>query len=193
MAGVLSSPAPCPRSSTDEPSASEDSPPFRRAGLRPLDSSLLVDSLDMLYRVALSLCGSPHDAEDVVQDTCARLLSRPRYVERGREHSYLLVAVRHTYFDRWRGRAAAPQQAPLHDYAEVLAGPMPGPAEVIESRAVFPAIAALPEPHRSVLTAVDVAGMSYAETAEALGVPVGTVMSRLYRARSRVVAELGVQ
>jgi RNA polymerase sigma-70 factor (ECF subfamily) len=187
---LSSSPAHSPCSSPDEP-AGEESPPFRRAGLRPLDSDLLVDSLDMLYRVALALCGSPHDAEDVVQDTCARLLSRPRYVERGREHSYLLVAVRHTFFDRWRGRASAPQQAPLHDYAELLAGSYPSPHEVVESRAVFPAIAGLPEPHRSVIAAVDVAGMSYAETAEALGVPVGTVMSRLYRARSRVVAELG--
>jgi RNA polymerase sigma-70 factor (ECF subfamily) len=49
-------------------------------------------------------------------------------------------------------------------------------------------IAALPEPQRAVVTAVDLVGLSYAEAAEALGVPIGTVMSRLSRARSALAA-----
>jgi len=53
---------------------------------------------------------------------------------------------------------------------------------------VFAAIAALPDDQRDVIAAVDVAGLSYAEAAESLGVPAGTVMSRLHRGRSRVAA-----
>ena len=56
---------------------------------------------------------------------------------------------------------------------------------------MFAAVAALPEEFRDVLAAVDVAGLSYAEAAEALGVPIGTVMSRLSRGRERVAQALG--
>ena len=56
---------------------------------------------------------------------------------------------------------------------------------------MFAAIAALPQDQREVIAAVDVAGLSYVEAAEALGVPTGTVMSRLYRGRNRVAAAVG--
>ena len=56
---------------------------------------------------------------------------------------------------------------------------------------MFAAVAGLPEEFRDVLAAVDVAGLSYAEAAEALGIPVGTVMSRLARGRERVATRLG--
>jgi RNA polymerase sigma-70 factor (ECF subfamily) len=56
---------------------------------------------------------------------------------------------------------------------------------------VFEAIAALPAPLRDVIAAVDIAGLSYAEAATALGVPRGTVMSRLFRARARLAGALG--
>jgi RNA polymerase sigma-70 factor (ECF subfamily) len=58
------------------------------------------------------------------------------------------------------------------------------------AREVYAAIAALPEAYRDVVASVDVAGLSYAEAAGALDVPIGTVMSRLYRGRARVAAQL---
>jgi RNA polymerase sigma-70 factor (ECF subfamily) len=58
---------------------------------------------------------------------------------------------------------------------------------VMEAREVLAAVAQLPESYRDVVVAVDVAGCSYQEAAEALGIPVGTVMSRLYRGRQRVI------
>ena len=62
---------------------------------------------------------------------------------------------------------------------------------MVEQRELFAGIATLPDEFRDVLVAVDVAGLSYKEAADALGMPEGTVMSRLFRARKRVVAAYG--
>ena len=62
----------------------------------------------------------------------------------------------------------------------------------LAAREVFSAIAALPEDQRDALAAVDVAGLSYQEAAEALEVPVGTIMSRLYRGRNRLAGRRGL-
>jgi RNA polymerase sigma-70 factor (ECF subfamily) len=154
------------------------------------DERMLLRHLDVMYKVALSMCGSPHVAQDIVQDVCVRLLSRPRELKPGRELAYLLTAVRNHWFDRLRARAAQPQPAALEDHAHLLASPLPGPSEVADAKNVYQAIADLPEPQRLVVAWIDVAGLSYAEAAETLDVPVGTVMSRLHRGRSRLAAEL---
>ena len=164
--------------------------PSRSDGKTRLDPATVTEHLDLMYRVALAMCGSPHDAQDIVQDACVRLLSRPRRVEHGRERAYLVTAVRHAWFDRLRARSSRPQPAKLDDHADVLASPRPGPAEVVDAKGVFAAIAELAEPHRLAVAAVDVAGLSYADAAEMLGVPIGTIMSRLHRGRSRVAATL---
>jgi RNA polymerase sigma-70 factor (ECF subfamily) len=155
-----------------------------------LDEQTLVGHLDVMYKVALSLCGSPHEAQDIVQDVCLRLLSRPRYAKEGRELAYVLTALRNLWFDRLRARKAAPQQAALDHHADRLTSPLPGPSEILDAKAVYRAIAQLPEPQKLAVASVDVAGLSYADAAELLGVPVGTVMSRLHRGRSRLAARL---
>jgi len=66
---------------------------------------------------------------------------------------------------------------------------VPGPQARAEQRELLGFVSALPEEFRDVIVAVDVAGLSYKEAADALGVPEGTIMSRLYRARKRVVTE----
>ena len=164
--------------------------PRRSAGKTRLDPATLVENLDLMYRVALAMCGSPHDAQDIVQDACVRLLARTRQLEHGRERAYLVVAVRHAWFDRLRARSSRPQPANLDDHAAVLASPRPGPDRLLDAKGVYGAIAQLPEPLRLAVAAVDVAGLSYADAAELLGVPIGTVMSRLHRGRSRVAAAL---
>ena len=158
--------------------------------LRP---EALGDHLDRLYRAAWALCGSREDAEDLVQETYARVLAKRRVIATDADAlPYLLTVLRNTFVSSWRSASRRPRTAPLEEFDGALAAPSSAsPAAVLAAREVFAAIAALPEEQRDVLAAVDVAGLSYAEAAEALDVPTGTVMSRLYRGRNAVAAALG--
>ena len=154
---------------------------------------VLADHLDRLYRAAWAMCGSREDAEDLVQETYARVLSKPRTIaSEGDALPYLLRVLRNTFVSSLRTRSRRPQTAPIEDAEARLAAPASGsPTAVLAAREVFAAIAALPADQRDVIAAVDVAGLTYAETAETLGIPTGTVMSRLHRGRSRVAAAVG--
>ena len=155
-----------------------------------LERDALGDHLDRLFRAAWAMCGSREDAEDLVQETYARVLSKRRMI-RSREDTlpYLLTVLRNTYISSLRTRQRRPRTAPLEDSEDRLAAPASStPLSVLAAREVFAAIAALPDDQRDVLAAVDVAGLSYQEAADALDVPLGTVMSRLHRGRSRVAA-----
>ena len=160
-----------------------------RAARTRLDESILVDHLDAMYRLALSLSGPHHEAQDIVQDACLRVLSRPRRLEPGRERGYLLMAVRHVWFDRLRARVAA-RGPPCSTSTPARWPARARTDEQVDAKRVYAEMAQLSEAHRLVVAWVDVAGLSYAEAAEQLGVPVGTMMSRLHRGRSRVAAAL---
>ena len=154
---------------------------------------VLADHLDRLYRAAWALCGSREDAEDLVQETYARVLAKKRVIASDEDAlPYLLTVLRNTFRSSLRTRSRRPQQAALEDAEPRLAASAAtGPEAIVEARAGFAAIAALPDDQRDVVTAVDVVGLAYAEAAEVLGVPVGTVMSRLYRGRNRVADAVG--
>lgn len=154
---------------------------------RPLDPTKLGDHLDRLFRAAWALCGSREDAEDLVQETYTRVLARPRMLRREDDLGYLLRALRNTFLLQQRTRSRRPRETPMLEDFELESPRSRSAQEVVETREVFAAIAALPDDFRDVLVAVDVTGLSYEETARALKVPVGTVMSRLYRARRQVV------
>jgi RNA polymerase sigma-70 factor (ECF subfamily) len=153
----------------------------------------IAQHLDRLYRTAWALTGSREDAEDLVQDTCAKVLAKPRRITSQADAlPYLLRVLRNTFVSGLRTRSRRPQTAPLEDSEARLAAPASAsPVAVLTAREVFAAIAALPQDQREVVAAVDVAGLFYAEAAEALGVPAGTVMSRLYRGRNRVAVAVG--
>src|SRR5215217_7708734 len=156
-----------------------------------LDAARAGDHLDRLYRAARALTGSAHEAEDLVQETYARVLSRPRRVDADKELGYLMIALRHTLIDdrrRRRLRAVALDELPIEPVARTLRGQ---PEAEFAAREVYDVIGRLPQPDREVLAAVDLAGLSYREAADLLGVPVGTVMSRLSRARAKVGAQCG--
>jgi RNA polymerase sigma-70 factor (ECF subfamily) len=157
-----------------------------------LDPRRLGDHFDRLFRAAWALCGSREDAEDLVQDTYASVLARPRVVRNDDDLGYLLGALRNGFLND-RRRAARRPQAAWSDF-ESLDLPDRGgatqPPVAAETREVFATIAALPAASRDVLVAVDVAGLSYGEAAEAMGVPEGTITSRLFRARARVATAL---
>src|SRR5881398_1020480 len=114
---------------------------------RTLDPARLGDHLDRLYRAAWALCGSREDAEDLVQDTYARVLSRPRLVRRDYELAYLLHALRNTFISTRRAAASRPRAADVELEALDPPDPRTGaePPGVVESREVFAAIAGLKE------------------------------------------------
>jgi RNA polymerase sigma-70 factor (ECF subfamily) len=132
--------------------------------------------LDRMAAAARALCGNHADADDLVQDVMLSLIQRPRRLKRGSELAYLMTMLRNAQVDRYR--AAARRQTSSLDEAE------------LEGREVLEAVHSLDSPFRETVVAVDVLGLSYKEAANALDVPVGTVMSRLARGRERVVAML---
>jgi RNA polymerase sigma-70 factor (ECF subfamily) len=158
-----------------------------------LEPEALGDHLDRLYRAAWALCGSREDAEDLVQETYTRVLAKRRTIGRKEDTlPYLLAVLRNTYVSSLRKRDRRPRTAPLEDSENRLAASeSASPTTQLAAREVFSAIAALPEDQRDALAAVDVAGLSYQEAANALEVPVGTIMSRLYRGRNRVAQVIG--
>ena len=153
-----------------------------------LDPQTLGDHFDRLFRAAWALCGSREDAEDLVQDTYARVLARPRVVRGEHDLAYLLHALRNTFISTRRAAASRPRAAGIEPEALALPDPRTGaePPAAAEAREVFAAIAALPADQRDVLVAIDVAGLSYREAATALRVQEATITSRLFRARNRI-------
>jgi RNA polymerase sigma-70 factor (ECF subfamily) len=165
------------------------------AGLLPmqrtLDPARLGDHLDRLYRAAWALCGSREEAEDLVQETYARLLARPRLLRNEDDLGYLLRALRNTFLNQKRTESRRLRPGPLPEQLDLVADPRARqPEDVLEAGELYAAIAALPEDFRDVLVAVDVTGLSYKEAARALRIREGTVMSRLYRARQQVVRRI---
>lgn len=156
-----------------------------------LDPQRLGDHLDRLFRAAWALCGSREEAEDLVQETYARVLARPRLLHSDDDIGYLLRVLRNTHLNRLRSERRRPAipVAP-EDLAAVGDPRHAGPEAGAEAQEVFAAIAALPGDFRDVLVAVDVVGLSYREAARAFRIPQGTVMSRLYRARQQVARAL---
>jgi RNA polymerase sigma-70 factor (ECF subfamily) len=148
--------------------------------------------LPRLNRLAYALCGSRQLAEDITQETYLRVLARPRRLRTGSEYPYLARTLRNVLHDHRRSERRAPSLAGedrLEDLPQVRTDG--DPLAALLAREVYDAVAALPAPLRDVVAAVDFAGLSYAEAALALGVPRGTVMSRLFRARARLARSLG--
>jgi RNA polymerase sigma-70 factor, ECF subfamily len=155
---------------------------------RTLDSARLGDHLDRLYRAAWALCGSRHEAEDLVQETYARVLARPRLLRNEDDLGYLLRALRNTFLNQKRTESRRLRPGPLPDQLDLVADPQArDPQAALEAGELYAAVAALPGDFRDVLVAVDITGLSYKEAARALRIREGTVMSRLYRARRQVV------
>jgi RNA polymerase sigma-70 factor, ECF subfamily len=158
---------------------------------RRLDPETLGDHLDRLYRAAWALCGSREDAEDLVQETYERVLRKPRFVRRDDDLAYLYRTLRHTYFNARRTASRRPQVgAQLDDVEAASTRADEQPERAAELNLVFEAVARLPDPMREVVVAVDVLGLTYAETGEALGVHENTIPSRLARARLKVAEAL---
>jgi RNA polymerase sigma-70 factor, ECF subfamily len=152
-----------------------------------LSPQTLPTHIDALTRAARAMTGSREDADDLVQDTLLRVLARDRAVEVEAAGAYLHQALRNQYVSTLRARDRRPRTAPLESEDFRLVAPSSGePSAIAASREVIGAIATLPTEQRKVVAAVDVAGFGYQEAADNLRIPLGTVMSRLYRGRARL-------
>lgn len=182
----------CRGVNTERRAPTAPAPGGSRRGDRLLDSGRLGDHLDRLYRAAWALSGTREDAEDLVQETYARVLARPRLLRHEDDLGYLLRALRNTFLNQRRSESRRLRPSPLPDQLDLVPDAQARrPETALEAAEVFAAVAALPDDFRDVLVAVDVVGLSYKEAAGALRIREGTVMSRLYRARQQVVRMVG--
>lgn len=177
----------------DQPAAV---PNGSRDGVRTAVFARYVEpEIELLYRVAVTMTGQHADAEDLVQDTLIRAYRAADRFDGAHPRAWLLTILRNTHRNRLRTRLPVlwcddPQERGLLD------GPADGPSaeELVVGEqfdaVVTDALRALPDKHRAVVWLVDLHGLSYAEAARALGVPRGTVMSRLHRARARIRTRL---
>ena len=153
---------------------------------------------EVMLRVALCLTRNRADAEDLVQESLVRAFRGIDRFDGRHPRAWLLTIVRHTHLNLVRRK----RPAPVGDW-EVLRAHRPafgaahqGSAEQTHldatlSEELAAALAGLDERFRETVVLVDVHDLSYAEAAAVLGVPVGTVMSRLSRGRNRLRAALG--
>ena len=156
---------------------------------KTLDPQSAAAHLPRLRRFARSLCGSSQLAEDLTQETYVRVLARPRRVHEDSEFPYLARTLRNVFLDHWRAEQRKPP-AGLLDQDLPSARADGDPELAVYTGEVVDAVAGLPEEFRDVVVAVDVAGLSYLEAAGTLRIPIGTVMSRLHRARGRLALQL---
>ena len=161
---------------------------------RKLDPERLGDHFDRLYRAAWALCGSREDAEDLVQETYARVLRKPRMLRSDDDLGYLLRVMRNTYFSAHRAAGRRPRTEPLPDQLELIEDRTAiGPQEALEASELYSIIGQLPDTFREALVAVDVLGLSYREAANALQVREATITTRLFRARLRLAQAISGQ
>lgn len=157
----------------------------------------MVPEIEILTRVAHTLTGSWSDAEDVVQETLVRAWRAVDRFDGAHPRAWLLTILRNTHLNMIRRRRpdllwdGTPRDGQRSAFASSY---QPGPEQHTMDQTleadVELALTSLDPRFRRVVLLVDVDQLTYAETAEVLGIPVGTVMSRLHRGRDRLRGRL---
>ena len=148
--------------------------------------------LDVLFRVAYSMTRSKADAEDLVQDTLIRAYRAIHRFDGRYPRAWLLTIMRNAQINRVRRKRPELMQDPdvtMARMADESADAADAETQLMDQTLAAPienALNALPEKFRAVVELVDLNELSYKEAAEVLEVPVGTVMSRLHRARRNI-------
>lgn len=148
--------------------------------------------VNRLYGYAVSLSGDDHDAHDLVQETALKALNASRVPdEEPAYRAWLFVILRNSWLDLVRRRGRRPEiQGSQAEYEEIGGATWTHDDSLISTLTVKLSLARLSPDHRDVLGLVDVSGFSYAEAAEILDIPAGTVMSRIARARDALLKQL---
>jgi RNA polymerase sigma-70 factor (ECF subfamily) len=155
-------------------------------------SAMLPPLLPRLWAFALRISGDQHDAEDLVQRACVRALERAHQLRPDTAPlSWMFSIVHSTWINELRARSVRNRSSMDwdDDFLETVADPAARtPEEDVMNQQIVSAVQRLPEAQRVVMLLVAVEGLSYNEAAEALNVPIGTIMSRLSRARQAIGA-----
>src|SRR5437667_1139330 len=149
------------------------------------------------YALARWLTGNGTDAEDVVQDACLRAFRGIAGFREGNARAWVLTIVRHTAYS-WLGKNRPATLVVTDDVegvegAEITSGDAEAQTEMIakaDAARLQAAIQKLPPPFRETLVLRDLHGLDYRQIAKVTGVPIGTVMSRLARARRRLMTTI---
>lgn len=154
----------------------------------------LVELLPRLRRFAISLCGSRERADELVQTACAKALAaQASWTPGTRFDSWMFRILRNTWIDVLRRQRVEGPPADSDGYAYVMGSDGEETAlSRLTLQAVWTAIGSLPVEQREVLLLVAIEGFTYGEAAEVLGIPVGTVMSRLARGREKIAEAAGI-
>ena len=177
-----------------EPGSATLRRPRAKESLDPIElerfERTLLPHMRAAYNLARWLTRSDHDAEDVVQEAYLRAFRFFGGFRGGDAKAWLLTIVRNTSYSTWRRLGEASTIVPLdEDMPEVEDGAL-GPEDLLLQKAsgqeVREALDALPVEFREVVVLRELEGLSYKEMAEVTQLPIGTVMSRLARARARL-------
>ncbi len=145
-----------------------------------------------LFRVALAWCGDRMVADDLVQETMAQALQKSHQLrDKGRLNAWMYSILNNCWKQHLR------RYRPHEDLDEQQPGEDPGPDHCVGQMEIVTrvrnAVAELPVEQRRVLALVDLEGLAYCEVATILEIPIGTVMSRLHRARKTLIKLLDTQ
>ena len=160
-------------------------------------AGLLPQMLPRLWAFALRLAGDTHDAEDLVQRACLRALERTHQLRPDTVPlNWMFSIVLNTWINEVRARSV--RHRSRIDWDDVLMQAIADPAAsdpqtTVMYAQIIRAVQRLPEAQRVVMLLVAVEGLGYQEAADTLGVPIGTVMSRLSRARQAIGAQFGTK
>ncbi|MDG2570777.1 sigma-70 family RNA polymerase sigma factor [Vibrio parahaemolyticus] len=165
-----------------------------RAHTHPMDQVLvdgIMASLPSLRSFAISLTRDVHRAEDLVQETILRAISRQESFEAGTNlQAWLFTILRNLFFSAHRKSQREVEDVDGSHAAALIT--IPDQEDRIVVQDLEAALAKLPQEQREAILLVGAEGLSYEETAEALGVKVGTIKSRVNRARNRLAELMGL-
>ena len=154
----------------------------------------ILPHLDAAYNLARWLMRNDADADDAVQDACLRALRFFSGFRGGDGRVWLLAIVRNTCYSKLKRNRAQELQTPfdeeVHGHDSAAPGPEAALLQSLDAAALQRAVESLPEEFREVVVMRELEGLSYKQIAEVTEVPIGTVMSRLARARGRLQRSL---